>query len=64
MTSNISWVVELVEYEIQYILRGSIESQALADFVAEFSLPVEEGTNLEWMLYVDGASNIKESSLG
>lgn len=30
----VSWVVELTEYDIQYVPGGSIKSQALAYFVA------------------------------
>lgn len=33
----VSWVVELSKYDIQYVLRGSIKYQTLADFVVEFS---------------------------
>lgn len=33
----VSWVVKLSEYDIQYIPRGSIKSQILADFLVELS---------------------------
>lgn len=59
----VSWAVELSEHDIQYIPRWNIKFQALADFVAEFSSPVNEETLLESTLYIDGASNIKGSSI-
>lgn len=37
----ISWAVELSKYEIIYVSRGSIKSQALVGFMAEFSSPRE-----------------------
>lgn len=36
----VSWVVELSEYDIQYIFRGNIKSHVLANVLVEFSLPV------------------------
>jgi len=33
----IGWVVELSEFQIQYQPRGTIKSQALADFTAKLS---------------------------
>lgn len=55
----ISWSVELLEYNIQYVMRGSIKSHALADFVVELNSPVEEEPPLEWALSVDNAYNVK-----
>lgn len=45
-----SWAIEILEYNIQYIPRGGVKSQALADFVAEFNSFVDEETPLEWVL--------------
>ena len=36
------WSVKILEYNIKYILRGSIKSQALADFVTEISSLIDE----------------------
>lgn len=60
----VSWMVELLEYDIQYIPRGSIKSQALEDVLAEFSLPLDEETPSEWSLSVDHASNVNGSGAG
>jgi len=35
----VSWLVELSEYDLQYVPRNSIKSQVLADFVMEFTSP-------------------------
>jgi len=58
----IGWVVELSEFQIQYQLRGTIKSQALADFTAKLSPRLTEDENLRWTLTVDGSSN--ENSCG
>lgn len=60
----VSWVVELSEYDIQYVPRGSIKSQALKDLVVEFSSPIDEETPLKWAIFVDGTSNMKVNKVG
>ncbi|XP_016165249.1 uncharacterized protein LOC107607864 [Arachis ipaensis] len=44
--------------------RGSIKSQYLADFVAEFTGPNPETGSTQWVLFVDGASNPQGSGAG
>jgi hypothetical protein len=40
VTGNIAkWVVELVEFELDFILRHAIKSQVLADFVVDYTPP-------------------------
>jgi len=55
----VRWVVELLEFDIQYEPRGSIKGQVYVDFVAELSprgeQEVESGS--QWLLSVDGSSN-------
>lgn len=36
----VSWPVELFEYDISFVPRSNINSQALQDFLFEFSTPV------------------------
>jgi hypothetical protein len=60
----VAWSIELSEYDIQFILRGSINSQVLADFVVELTSPSKETTPHVWLLFVDGASNLKGSGAG
>lgn len=60
----VAWSIELSEYDIQFIPRGSIKSQVLADFLVEFKSPTEEATPYVWLLSVDGSSNLKRSGAG
>lgn len=56
--------IELSKYDIHFILRGSLKSQALENFVAEFNSPIGEEMPPEWVLSVDDASNVKGSNIG
>jgi hypothetical protein len=60
----VAWSIELSEYDIQFLPRGSIKSQVLADFVVEFTSPVQEAVPYAWLLSVDGSSNLKGSGAG
>jgi len=70
----VKWAMELAEYDVSYEPRGPIKAQALADFVAELTLPpstnevVKLGptneTPAKWLLSVDGASNQRGSGAG
>jgi hypothetical protein len=40
VTGNIAkWVIELAEFELDFIVRHAIKSQVLADFVADWTPP-------------------------
>ncbi|XP_017239352.2 uncharacterized protein LOC108212130 [Daucus carota subsp. sativus] len=70
------WAIQLSTYDIIYEPRTAIKSQALADFVADFSpkqmtLAEEELKQFTtchdtqaWILYTDGASNSYGTGLG
>ncbi|XP_038688375.1 uncharacterized protein LOC119987518 [Tripterygium wilfordii] len=69
------WAVELSEHDITYQPRTAIKSQVLADFVADFTPPIQDQAEKEllciampilgkWTLYVDGSSSVKGSGLG
>ncbi|KAJ9553497.1 hypothetical protein OSB04_017542, partial [Centaurea solstitialis] len=69
------WSIYLSGFDLTYKPRTAIKSQALADFVAEFSPEVEQPShdeinnvmiqdNQPWTLYVDGSTNIRGSGLG
>jgi ribonuclease HI len=53
------WVVELNEFTIDYVHRSSIQSQALADFIANWTPGAhEEGTSKDaeaWTVFCDGS---------
>ena len=69
------WVIKLSGFNVKYEPRTAIKSQALADFVADFSLDLEQQVAQEveqiaqianpgtWILYVDGSSNFQGASL-
>jgi ribonuclease HI len=52
--------VELSEFDIEYHPRQAIKAQALADFIAEFTVtedePSEEKPDEEWEIEIDGSS--------
>ncbi|XP_057755326.1 uncharacterized protein LOC130974464 [Arachis stenosperma] len=60
----IKWSIEVSEFDIQYQPRGSVKSQCLADFVAEFTDSYSEDNGQTWTLFVDGASNPQEAGAG
>jgi len=58
-----AWSIELSEYDIQFIPRDSIGSKVLADFVVEFTSPIQEKVPYVWLLSVDCSLNPKEAEL-
>ena len=55
----IQWAVELSEFDIKYLPRHAIKAQALADFIAEFTLSHNDSEVVEdkkWIIHVDGLS--------
>ena len=52
------WALELMGHDIKYIPRTTIKSQALMDFVAEWTevqLPTLDVTHEYWTMYFDGS---------
>jgi hypothetical protein len=53
------WAVELNEFSIDYVHRSSIQSQALADFIADWTPEAQEKeTNKDaeaWTVFCDGS---------
>ena len=52
------WAVELMSYEVKFMPRMAIKSQALADFIAEWTVvqaPTPEISHEYWTLYFDGS---------
>jgi hypothetical protein len=56
------WAIELSQFTITYVLRTAIKSQALVDFMANWTPPVAPPTVLQhdhatmtWTVYTDGA---------
>ena len=52
------WAVKLMGYDIKFVPRTAIKSQALADFIAEWTevqAPTPEISHEYWTLYFDGS---------
>ena len=70
----LKWVIELSQFDIEFLLRPAIKGQALVDFITEFTtpegkqpeeIPITPTTKLlRWELYVDGSSNEGGSRAG
>jgi ribonuclease HI len=63
----IKWAVELGTYSIEFKGRPTIKSQALADFVAEWTEiqePISDACPEHWVMYFDGALNINGAGAG
>ena len=63
----IQWAIELSQFDIEYHPRSAIKAQALADFIAEFTiLEDDNATNKkeQWTIQTDGASTQKRGGVG
>ena len=64
----IQWAVELSEFDIRYQPRLAIKAQALADFIAEFTLNYDDLDEMEnskkWVVQVDGSSTQHAGGIG
>ena len=52
------WAVELMGYDVKFVPRMAIKSQALADFIAEWTevqAPTPKISHEYWTLYFDGS---------
>jgi hypothetical protein len=52
------WAIELSQFEITYVPRTAIKSQALADFMADWTPSVQsipQPSNQAWVIFTDGA---------
>ncbi|XP_057517925.1 uncharacterized protein LOC130798845 [Amaranthus tricolor] len=58
------WANQLADFRIEYEPRTRVKAQALADFIAESTLPHHPEPNQEWKLYVDGSSTQLASGAG
>lgn len=59
------WVIELNEFNILYRPRTVIKAQALANFVAEFTVKEDEDRRpVTWMVWMDGSSNQRTRGVG
>lgn len=59
----VQWEIELSQFDIEYRPR-TIKSQALADFISEFTLPNPNPKAEYWTMYADGSSITKLEGVG
>ena len=63
----VQWAIELSQFDIEYHPRMTIKAQALADFIAEFTLPDEDKITDKvdrWTIQNDGSSAQKKGGVG
>ena len=63
----VQWAIELSQFDIEYHPRTAIKAQALADFIAEFTLPDEDRITDEvdrWTIQTDGSSAQRKGGVG
>ena len=63
----VQWAIELNQFDIEYHPRTAIKAQALANFIAEFTLTDEENPNHEaerWTIQTDGSSAQRRGGVG
>ena len=63
----IKWAIDLGTYSIEFRSRPTIKSQALANFVAEWTEiqePIAATSPKHWVMYSDGTLNINGAGAG
>jgi hypothetical protein len=63
----VQWVVEIGQYDVEFIPRQAIKSQALADFIAEWTDSGLRGIDElldHWVMYFDGSYTLKGAGAG
>ncbi|XP_075640160.1 uncharacterized protein LOC142611893 [Castanea sativa] len=63
----VQWAVELSQFDIEYLPRTAIKAQALADFIAEFTLNDDDNREdalEQWTIQTDGSPAQKRGGVG
>jgi hypothetical protein len=63
----IEWALELTPYSMEFQSRTTIKSQALVDFIVEWTdmnTPVSNSSPEHWKMYFDGSLNIDGARAG
>jgi hypothetical protein len=61
------WAVDISQYDVKFIPRRVIKSQALTDFIAEWTNSGLRGINAipdHWVMYFDGSYTLKGAEAG
>ena len=63
----VQWAIELSQFDIEYHPKIAIRTQALADFIIEFTFTDKENPNHEakrWTIQIDGLSAQRRGGVG
>jgi hypothetical protein len=63
----VQWAVEIGQYDVEFVPRWVIKSQALTDFIAEWTDSGLRGTDElpdHWVMYFDGSYTLKGAGAG
>ena len=63
----VQWAIELSQFDIEYHPRTAIKAQALADFIAEFTILEDDNAinkTEQWTIRTDGSSAQKRRGVG
>ena len=61
------WAIELGPHGLKYVARTAIKSQALVDFIndwTELKMPEEKSDNTYWTIHFDGSKQLEHSGAG
>ena len=60
------WAIELSEFDVWYRPRTAMKGQVVADFIAEYTQPGDEGAKGQklWTIHTDGSSNQHSGGAG
>ena len=60
------WAIELSEFDVRYRPRTSMKGQVVADFIAEYTQPGDEGAERQklWIIHTDESSNQHSGGAG
>ena len=61
------WAIELGPHEVKYMPRTAIKSQALVDFIndwTELHAPEDKPDNMYWTIHFDGSRQLEGSGAG
>ena len=60
----VKWAMELCLFSLDFQSRTTVKSQALVDFIAEWTDPNEPSVSDHWSMFFDGSLNINGADAG
>ena len=60
------WAIKLSEFDVRYHPRTPMKGQVVADFIAKYTQPGDEGVEGQkpWIIHTDGSSNQHSEGVG